>query len=232
VEAARTNETAGASREAARTRIVAILGFAFFIVVSVLVQMRVLTGLDAALMQAKQQLTGNVLYVWSEAVAVVISAEFSVVYAVAGSFLLLRAGLGIWSFAPAAFLLTVPFEVLMKLFLYQPRVPAQFKHSAYYPLTSVDLGGSFPSGHAIRTAFFCVFLAVLLWRRGGLLARTAGVGLLLLALAFGFARIYMGDHWPSDVVAGLALGASSALLVAPPVARRLNGARGEKQEAR
>jgi len=54
----------------------------------------------------------------------------------------------------------------------------------------------------------------------------------LLALAFGFARIYMGDHWPSDVVAGLALGASSALLVAPPVARRLNGARGEKQEAR
>lgn len=223
MEAARTDAGSGKSRRS-RTRIVAILGFAFFVVVSILVHMRVLAGLDSALMQAKQQLSSNVLYVWSETVAVVISAEFSVVYAAAGSFLLLRAGLGKWSFAPAAFLLLVPVEALMKLFLYQPHIPRQFKHSAPYPLTSVDLGGSFPSGHAIRTAFLFVFLAILLWYRGGLAARASSIGLLLLALGFGFARIYMGDHWPSDVVAGLALGASLALLVAPPVAARL-GAR-------
>lgn len=60
-----------------------------------------------------------------------------------------------------------------------------------------------------------------LWYRGGLAARATSIVLLLLALAFGFARIYMGYHWTSDVVAGLALGGSLALLVAPPVAERL-----------
>jgi membrane-associated phospholipid phosphatase len=207
-----------------KTRVIAIFGLAFFVLLSVLVQMRLLVGPDEAFMQAKQQLTSNLFYAWSQGVAIVVSAEFSLIYAAAGAWLLWRAGMGIRSLAPATFVLAVPVEVVMKLFLQQPPVPSQFKHAFNYPLTSVNLHGSFPSGHAMRSGFFCVFLAILLWQRGGLAARAAAIGFLALALAFGFARVYMGDHWLSDVVAGLALGASMALLVAPPVAERLNGA--------
>ncbi len=66
----------------------------------------------------------------------------------------------------------------------------------------------FPSGHlATFTAVFG-FLAYLGYRR---LQRTAfrwlpAVGVVILIVVMGFARIYSGHHWASDVVAGCLLG--------------------------
>lgn len=73
---------------------------------------------------------------------------------------------------------------------------------------------SFPSGHAMLSAV--VYLTL-----GALLARTeAKTGMKmyylacagLLTLVVGISRIYLGVHWPTDVLAGWALGASWALL--------------------
>ena len=60
--------------------------------------------------------------------------------------------------------------------------------------------GSLPSTHA--AVMFMVALALLL--RPSL--RKLGVPLLLLAAATGWARIYVGVHFPVDIVAGLLLG--------------------------
>jgi membrane-associated phospholipid phosphatase len=60
-------------------------------------------------------------------------------------------------------------------------------------------GLSFPSGHAI----IAVAMAVLLWPY---LGRGGRVVVVLLAVAVGVARIYLGAHNPLDVVAGAGLG--------------------------
>lgn len=73
---------------------------------------------------------------------------------------------------------------------------------------------SFPSGHSTSTAAFCAALFLTaypaLTQRG---RRALGVGLGVLAVTIGFSRIYVGVHWASDVVGGLALGLAIACLV-------------------
>lgn len=72
-----------------------------------------------------------------------------------------------------------------------------------------ETGYSFPSGHATLSAAFYGFLAYLAWSMiPSRPLRTAIVALLLLlVLAIGFSRLYLGVHYFSDVIGGFAVGA-------------------------
>ncbi|WP_288926051.1 phosphatase PAP2 family protein [uncultured Maritimibacter sp.] len=74
---------------------------------------------------------------------------------------------------------------------------------------------SFPSGHSMMAAVTYLTLAVMLARLDGhTKVRVFFVSLAaILALAVGVSRVYLGVHWPSDVLAGWTLGAAWALLV-------------------
>ncbi len=83
---------------------------------------------------------------------------------------------------------------------------------------------SFVSDHATLTMALAVGL-FMVNRRLGL----AGIALAALE---GFCRVYMGVHYPTDVLGGLALGTAVALLLAPaalwaltPLARRVGDSR-------
>jgi undecaprenyl-diphosphatase len=68
-------------------------------------------------------------------------------------------------------------------------------------------GYSFPSGHAFNIAVAVTALVFLLWPLMSVLVRRLVVGAgTVLALAVGFDRIFLGVHFPSDVLAGLLLG--------------------------
>lgn len=69
-----------------------------------------------------------------------------------------------------------------------------------------ESGLSFPSGHAIIAFAIAGLLAAYV-------DRPWGVGLYLLALLNGIARIYLGAHNPLDIVAGAALGIAIAALL-------------------
>lgn len=73
---------------------------------------------------------------------------------------------------------------------------------------------SFPSGHAMNSAVTYLTLGVLLARVEPDRRKTAYLlgAAILLTLLVGVSRVYLGVHWPTDVLAGWAVGACWALL--------------------
>jgi undecaprenyl-diphosphatase len=74
----------------------------------------------------------------------------------------------------------------------------------YASIAEVDrlmgaVGSSFPSGHAATSAAGLAVLAIAVPRLAPALA--------VLAAAIAFSRIYVGVHYPSDVLVGAAIGA-------------------------
>lgn len=66
---------------------------------------------------------------------------------------------------------------------------------------------SFPSGHAMAAAAIYGFAAVVVARLVPRARAPLAVATPILVLAIGLSRIYLGVHWPTDVLAGFAAGA-------------------------
>jgi undecaprenyl-diphosphatase len=76
-------------------------------------------------------------------------------------------------------------------------------HPQIHPLYVVH-SSSFPAGHA-ATAFAGATLLAYVWPRGTTF-------FLLLAAAIGYSRVYVGVHYPSDVIVGALLGVAVGLV--------------------
>jgi undecaprenyl-diphosphatase len=77
----------------------------------------------------------------------------------------------------------------------------------------IDVGDpAWPSGHALSTATFFSLLAAHVGQRWPARAWLAWVVAVALVLYVGVGRLYLGVHWPTDVVGGWLLGAVQALL--------------------
>ncbi|MEO6053735.1 MAG: phosphatase PAP2 family protein [Chthoniobacterales bacterium] len=81
--------------------------------------------------------------------------------------------------------------------------PLEITYSA--PGVILPQGRSFPSGHAANNFAFATILA-LFYRRWGWLC-------FFPALIVGYSRIYVGAHWPSDILISCLLGSALSLLV-------------------
>ena len=101
------------------------------------------------------------------------------------------------------------------------RPPLRYAHP--HALVALPGGSSFPSGHT-ATSFACATVLSFFVPRAAPL-------FYVLALAIGFSRIYIGVHWPLDVVGGIVLGVAVGLAVTA-LLRRGAGRRGSARRLR
>ena len=119
-----------------------------------------------------------------------------------------RRGHGAAALAPLLLAGTVVVELTLKLTTGHASPGPETSRAFIQLVPTLETPSSFPSGHAARLTFLAAFLALLSSRRGARLAAVAFVGFTLVA------RVYIGDHWPSDVLGGLALGTLFGVLAA------------------
>lgn len=128
-----------------------------------------------------------------------------IVAIVAGAFAAMR------RFREAAILIAAPLSGMLVSQLVKHLVGRERPPMALHAVEVMN--PSFPSGHAMLSAVVYLTLAALLARfseRRRLKAYAVCAGA-LLTLLVGMSRVYLGVHWPSDVLAGWSLGAAWAL---------------------
>ena len=124
--------------------------------------------------------------------------------------------LALWARKPVLYTTVVTAATVWSADLLATGLKAAFDRERPYevvpaadPLLRWDVSSSLPSGHAATSAAGAFILAFLLGR--------GWLWFALLAVAIGFSRVYVGVHYPLDVLAGaalgLAVGAASATLV-------------------
>jgi undecaprenyl-diphosphatase len=114
----------------------------------------------------------------------------------------------------AILLLTITISTLvstqMKAAVDRERPPYDFKPNVgfeYKPEGDVisRLASSFPSGHATRSAAFALIVSYMI-RNRSVAGIPAGMLMWIFPVGVGFSRIYIGAHYPTDVIAGIILG--------------------------
>ncbi|MBI2086535.1 phosphatase PAP2 family protein [Candidatus Daviesbacteria bacterium] len=116
-------------------------------------------------------------------------------------------------------------EVFGKLVLFHPGPPVLFHRSLLptnLPTFYIHTNFSYPSGHMTRTIFIItVFVCMMVFTaKNSPVYRSVMLCLLvLLAFLMGLTRVYLGEHWTSDVLGGGLLGVSVGLLASVLILR-------------
>jgi membrane-associated phospholipid phosphatase len=133
--------------------------------------------------------------------------------------------LALWARKPVVFTTLVTAATVWTADLLAVGLKAAFDRERPYevvpaadPLLRWDVSSSLPSGHAATSAAGAFILAYLLGR--------FGLPLALLAVAICFSRVYVGVHYPLDVLVGAAVGLAVGA-VAVALVRRLRPTSGD-----
>ena len=107
--------------------------------------------------------------------------------------------------ADAALLLLLALPMALAPLL---KLPVGRPRPEYGDIETLTLSLSFPSGHAAFAALFGGFLIYLVGRHCANPRRRYALTalLLLLILLIGLSRLYLGVHWPSDIIGGYLYG--------------------------
>lgn len=184
---------------------VAVVAVAVVAALAAIVRLGITNELDLIVLRGAQSVASGALDVVAN-LHTLVGLPY-VTFPVAGALALAlhRRGHGTAALAPLLIAGTVLVELGLKLTTGHAPPGPELSRSFIHLVPTLETPSSFPSGHAARLTFLSGFAALLASRRVVTLAAAAFVALTLVA------RVYIGDHWPTDVIGGAALGLAFAL---------------------
>jgi undecaprenyl-diphosphatase len=191
------------------------LSLATFAITTFLVALRATTGVDLAVTEALQSDASAPLDVLANANTLIGQPAVTVVIAALLAFVAWRREPQVAWLALALFIVVGAVGLVLKIELVHPPPPEQFQRSSWDPLgLSMDTPSGFPSGHIARVTFLAIVAAATVRTKPVFVALTVLVGYTF------WARIYIGDHWISDAIGGLALGVAAGCAALMWIERR------------
>ncbi len=190
---------------------------ALYVLLAILVNLRVFASIDLETTMLLQQIIPRSADLPSSILSLLGSAEVTVpIFAVL--VLLSRPNVRVW--LVLLFALVTLLELQGKTMIAQPLVPDELLRYVFKfgtPTGRIGTEFSFPSGHSARTSFLvATAIALIAQSHASPTRKRVLIALLLVAAAVMLVtRVYIGDHWMTDVVGGALIGVGLAMFAMP-----------------